>query len=170
MKSSLWDTESLFQMLKKSGGKNIKLGYGGIREVEFIVQTYQLLFGGKDKGLRIANTVKALAKLRKLGFLMEEDYDNLLEAYVFLRNLENRVQISFGLQTHLLPKDNIQLSILARKMGITGNSKKESSEKLQFEFNRHTRFVGGLFAGLFADEKKREAVKNYGKRAEGRVV
>ena len=155
---------------KKTGGKNIKLGYGGIREVEFIVQTYQLLFGGKDKGLRIANTVKALAKLRKLGFLMKEDHDNLLEAYIFLRNLENRVQISFGLQTHLLPADNIQLSILARKMGIVGNSKKELSEKLRFEFDRHTLFVGELFAGLFGGEKKRAAVKNYEERKDGKMT
>ncbi|MDP6417588.1 MAG: hypothetical protein QGG54_21550, partial [Gammaproteobacteria bacterium] len=71
---------------------------------------------------------------------------------------------------HLLPEDNIQLSILARKMGIAGNSKKELSEKLRFEFDRHTLFVGELFAGLFGGEKKRAAVKNYEERKEGKMT
>lgn len=144
---------------KKSGGGNIKLGYGGIREVEFTVQAYQLLFGGRDKSLRIANTLGVLEKLHKLDFITKEDYEPLREAYIFLRNLENRVQISFGLQTHLLPEDEAGLAVLALKMGIEGNSSEELAEKVLLEFVRHTQFVGGMFSGLFQEEKKKEAVQ-----------
>ncbi|KMP11791.1 hypothetical protein UR09_02515 [Candidatus Nitromaritima sp. SCGC AAA799-A02] len=143
----------------KTGGSNIKLGYGGIREVEFTVQAYQLLFGGRDKSLRIANTLEVLGKLKELGFLMEEDHDRLREAYIFLRNLENRVQISFGLQTHLLPENEDQLSVLARKMRLDGASHKARAEHLMREFDRHTQFVGNLFSGLFAENKKKEAAE-----------
>ena len=144
---------------KKSGGGNIKLGYGGIREVEFTVQAYQLIFGGRDKSMRIANTLGVLKKLFQLGFVTKDDYRNLREAYIFLRNLENRVQISFGLQTHLLPEDEARLAILALKMGIEEISQEKLAEKLLFEFVRHTQFVGGLFSGLFEEDKKKEAEK-----------
>ncbi|MCH8156199.1 MAG: bifunctional [glutamate--ammonia ligase]-adenylyl-L-tyrosine phosphorylase/[glutamate--ammonia-ligase] adenylyltransferase [Nitrospinae bacterium] len=153
---------------KKSGRGNIKLGYGGIREVEFTVQAYQLLFGGKNKNLRGANTLLVLNKLKELGFLIEEDHDRLREAYTFLRNLENRVQISFGLQTHLLPEDEAQLSVLAHKMGLEGGSRKERAEKLLSEFDRHTRFVGELFSSLFAEKKKQRAAEIAEKEEEGR--
>ena len=144
---------------KKPGGGNIKLGYGGIREVEFTVQAYQLLFGGRDKSMRIANTLGVLEKLNQLGFVTTEDYEQLREAYTFLRNLENRVQISFGLQTHLLPEDEARLAILALKMGIKESSREKLAEKLLFEFVRHTQFVGGLFSGLFEEEKKKESAR-----------
>ena len=83
---------------------NIKLGAGGIREIEFIVQAYQLLFGGRDKSLREPNTLITLQRLRDRDFITQDEYQGLEEAYVFLRKLENMVQISFGLQTHILPK------------------------------------------------------------------
>ena len=91
--------------------------------------------------------------------MTKDDYRNLREAYIFLRNLENRVQISFGLQTHLLPEDEARLAILALKMGIEEISQEKLAEKLLFEFVRHTQFVGGLFSGLFEEDKKKEAEK-----------
>jgi len=107
---------------KKLERGNIKLGPGGIREIEFIVQAYQLLFGGRDKSLREPNTLITLQRLRDRDFITQDEHQGLEEAYVFLRKLENMVQISFGLQTHILPKDDKNLSVLARKMGIKGGN------------------------------------------------
>jgi glutamate-ammonia-ligase adenylyltransferase len=144
---------------KKTGRGDIKLGFGGIREVEFIVQAYQLLFGGKDKSLRVIPTLKIMARLREYGYLTQEDYDNLKQAYIFLRTLENRVQISFGLQTHVLPDDEIQLAVLARKMQLEGNNPKLLVERLMNEFGRHTEFVGKLFANLLVEETRQETAE-----------
>ncbi len=142
---------------KKTGKGDIKLGFGGIREIEFIVQAYQLLFGGRQPGLRVKNTLALLAKLREAKYLYDQDHDDLKAAYIFLRNLENRVQISFGLQTHVLPKDDAKLAVLARKMGLSDGTAHELGQKLLQQFQDHTQRVGRMFANLFADKEKREA-------------
>ena len=67
---------------KKTGKGDIKLGFGGIREIEFIVQSYQLIFGGRDKSLRVANTLQLLDRLLQLEFIRQEDFDRLREAYI----------------------------------------------------------------------------------------
>ncbi len=136
---------------------HIKLGFGGIREVEFIVQSYQLLFAGRDQSLRDPNTSSLIGKLKDRGFLKEEEYEKLRDAYIFLRNLENRVQISFGLQTYHLPKEEKDLAILARKMGFRGDGYPELVEQLNQEFERHTQFVGNMYAKLFIEGKDQEA-------------
>lgn len=136
---------------------HIKLGYGGIREVEFTVQSYQLLFGGRDQSLRDPNTSTLIKKLNDRGFLTNEEYEKLRDAYIFLRNLENRVQISFGLQTYHLPKDEKNLAILARKMGFQGGTRPELVEQLNQEFERHTQFVGTMYSQLFAEDKDQKA-------------
>ena len=136
---------------------HIKLGFGGIREVEFIVQSYQLLFAGRDQSLRDPNTSSLINKLKDRGFLTDEEHEKLRDAYIFLRNLENRVQISFGLQTYHLPKDEKDLAILARKMGFQGDTYQALVGQLNGEFERHTQFVGNMYARLFAEDKDQEA-------------
>lgn len=136
---------------------HIKLGYGGIREVEFIVQSYQLLFGGRDQSLRDANTLSLIDKLNARGFLMAEETEKLREAYIFLRNLENRVQISFGLQTYHLPKKEKDLAVLARKMSFKGKTPAELIDQLNTEFERHTQFVGTMYAQLFTEDADQKA-------------
>jgi len=149
---------------KKTG--DIKLGFGGIREVEFVVQGFQLLFGGRDTSLRVSNTLAAMRKLSQRGFLDPGDVEKLKAAYIFLRNLENRVQISFGLQTHHLPKDDEQLAVLARKMKISGAGREELVQNLMAEFDLHRQFVGGMFAGLFVDKEKKQAAETTSKEWE----
>ena len=146
---------------KKTGKGDIKLGFGGIREVEFIVQAYQLLFGGRDKSLRVIPTLKLMERLKECAYFTPDDFDNLRQAYIFLRNLENRVQISFGLQTHVLPEDEAQLAVLARKMRLddSGENPKALSERLLGEFDRHTQFVGNMFANLFVEKNRQEATQ-----------
>jgi glutamate-ammonia-ligase adenylyltransferase len=142
---------------KKLEKGHIKLGFGGIREVEFTVQSYQLLFGGRDQSLRDPNTSTLIKKLNKRGFLTDEEYEQLRDAYIFLRNLENRVQISFGLQTYHLPKNEKDLAILARKMGFQGDTYPQLVEQLNREFARHTQFVGNMYAKLFTEDEDQQA-------------
>lgn len=142
---------------KKLEKGHIKLGFGGIREVEFIVQSYQLLFGGRDQSLRDPNTLSLIEKLNDRGFMTDEESGQLREAYIFLRNLENRVQISFGLQTYHLPKDEKNLAILARKMGFQEKTRREAVEQLNRAFERHTQFVGHSYAQLFAEHEDQRA-------------
>lgn len=113
---------------------NIKLGFGGIREVEFFIQAYQLLLGGRDKSLRVRDSLGAMKTLCDKKILTKKEHDRLREAYIFLRNLENRVQITFGLQTYLLPDNEMDLAVLARKMRISGESQKKLADNLMSEF------------------------------------
>ncbi len=138
---------------KKIEKGNIKLGAGGIREIEFIVQAYQLIFGGREKSLRVPNTLITLQRLRDMQFISDEERGKLKEAYIFLRRIENMVQISFGLQTHILPKDEKRLAVLARKMGFKETDSKELVASLKGKFDEHTKFVEKKFSRLFAEDK-----------------
>jgi [glutamine synthetase] adenylyltransferase / [glutamine synthetase]-adenylyl-L-tyrosine phosphorylase len=138
---------------------NIKLGFGGIREVEFFVQAYQLLLGGRDKSLRVRDSLGAMKMLFEKNILTKEGHDRLRAAYIFLRNLENRVQITFGLQTYLLPDNEKDLAVLARKMRVTGDNQKSLADNLTSKFESHTQFVGKMFAEQFVQKEKREAAE-----------
>jgi [glutamine synthetase] adenylyltransferase / [glutamine synthetase]-adenylyl-L-tyrosine phosphorylase len=138
---------------------NIKLGFGGIREVEFFIQAYQLLLGGRDKSLRVRDSLGAMKTLYEKNIITEEDHDRLRKAYIFLRNLENRVQITFGLQTYLLPDNETDLAVLARKMRIPGDNQKALADNLMGEYGKHTQIVGTMFAEQFVEKEKREAAE-----------
>ena len=86
-------------------GANLKLGRGGIREIEFYAQTQQLILGGRDKALRLQRTDEALAALAEAGHIPREVAVELTAAYVSLRGLEHRVQMLEDEQTHVLPVD-----------------------------------------------------------------
>ena len=97
---------------------NVKLGRGGIREIEFIVQALQLLYGGDDPWLREANSLKAIFRLTERGYLAPDLGRLLSRAYVHLRTVEHRLQILHELQTHTLPREPRELGLLARRVGV----------------------------------------------------
>jgi len=105
---------------ERGGGEgfDVKLGTGGIRDVEFIAQALQLLHGGRIPQLRDRSTQAALEHLAAAGILPEEDAAALLEAYRFLRRLENRLQMEAERQTHRLPGDPALRERAARAMGF----------------------------------------------------
>ncbi len=84
-------------------GFNVKLGRGGIREIEFIVNAQQLVWGGKEYALRTTHTLTALSTLRDLGHITEKDASRLRQAYITLRQLENAIQMLWNDQTHIVP-------------------------------------------------------------------
>ncbi|MGZ9099357.1 MAG: bifunctional [glutamine synthetase] adenylyltransferase/[glutamine synthetase]-adenylyl-L-tyrosine phosphorylase [Brevundimonas sp.] len=100
-----------------AAGANLKLGRGGIREIEFFVQTQQLILGGRDPGLRNPRTVEALALLRDAGHVSSENCAELTAAYLTLRLLEHRVQMLDDEQTHTLPADPIRRAMVAALAG-----------------------------------------------------
>jgi len=101
-----------------SEATNVKLGRGGIREIEFVVQALQLLYGGDDPWLREPNSLKAIFRLTERGYLAPGLGRLLSRAYVHLRTVEHRLQILHEFQTHTLPEDPAELGRLARRVGI----------------------------------------------------
>jgi glutamate-ammonia-ligase adenylyltransferase len=99
-------------------GHDIKLGRGGIREIEFFVQTQQLVFGGRRPALRGRRTLDMLPALRADGWISDAAEKDLAEAYVFLRTLEHRLQMVADEQTQRLPDDGDRLSRFARFCGF----------------------------------------------------
>ncbi len=98
--------------------RNIKLGYGGIRELEFIVQSLTLIYGGRDPRLRVAQTLAAIDRLELHGYMHATRAQRLREAYLFLRDLEHKLQIVAGLQTHTLPAGGEAMAAVAARMGF----------------------------------------------------
>ncbi len=101
-------------------GHNIKLGRGGIREIEFFVQTQQLITGGRDRRLRGRATLEMLDQLVESGWVEPQARDDLTEAYLFLRDVEHRVQMVADEQKHTLPETREGVDNIARMMGFAG--------------------------------------------------
>jgi [glutamine synthetase] adenylyltransferase / [glutamine synthetase]-adenylyl-L-tyrosine phosphorylase len=114
-------------------GHNIKLGRGGIREIEFFVQTQQLILGGRNPELRHAGTLRALKALHARGFVSERTAAELSEAYRYLRRLEHRLQMIDDQQTHTLPKSHDGLAHVSCFMGYadTESFRRELIGKLE---------------------------------------
>ena len=106
------------QGLRKDYAANVKLGPGGIREIEFIVQALQLVRGGRERALRARGTLPALSALGSRGLLPAPAVDELRAAYVFLRNVEHRLQYRDDAQTQDLPVDPLERDALARAAGF----------------------------------------------------
>jgi glutamate-ammonia-ligase adenylyltransferase len=105
---------------RRSAADNVKLGRGGIREIEFLVQALQLLYGGDDPWLRERGTLRALFRATERGYLAPDLGRRLSHAYVHLRTVEHRLQILHEFQTHTLPTDRRALGLLARRLGHAG--------------------------------------------------
>jgi [glutamine synthetase] adenylyltransferase / [glutamine synthetase]-adenylyl-L-tyrosine phosphorylase len=117
-------------------GDDIKLGPGGIREIEFMVQALQMVFGGKLPAIREKNTLKALDKLKEGKLISEAECRQLHQGYVFLRTLEHRLQMVHQRQTHSLPKDSESLGRIARTLPFKGKRKAASTQGMLGELDR----------------------------------
>ena len=106
------------QVKQKSMANNVKLGRGGIREVEFIGQVFQLIRGGQERNLQARKVLRILMRLAEQGTLPEYVVDQLTESYTFLRNVEHRIQAYRDQQTHNLPTDEEGQCRLAFSMGF----------------------------------------------------
>ncbi len=117
---------------------NVKLDPGGIRDIEFLVQCMQRLYGGVDASLRSGGTLFALDRLREKGYLTTHDYGHLSAAYHYLRTIEHRLQLQANQQTHTLPSRRESLRHLSWQMYGTESSDETSRllEEIQEQFGK----------------------------------
>ncbi|MCW8911209.1 MAG: bifunctional [glutamate--ammonia ligase]-adenylyl-L-tyrosine phosphorylase/[glutamate--ammonia-ligase] adenylyltransferase, partial [Gammaproteobacteria bacterium] len=144
--------------IKRKGHKNnIKLGLGGIREIEFIGQTYQLIRGGGEPELQERSILKVLPLLAEKGYVHEAAVTELIESYQFLRHLENRLQMYADQQTHNLPDDAIIQQSIALAMDYESWS--DLYEVINFHRHRvHQHFNEVYAAPEFVGDDKTESV------------
>ncbi|SET05852.1 bifunctional [glutamine synthetase] adenylyltransferase/[glutamine synthetase]-adenylyl-L-tyrosine phosphorylase [Geodermatophilus poikilotrophus] len=129
--------------------RELKLGRGGLRDVEFAVQLLQLVHGRVDARLRVGGTLPALHALRAGGYVGRDDADTLIASYRFLRTVEHRLQLLRLRRTHLLPTDEQQLRWLARSLGYKPDHRGDAVAVLDAELSLHTREVRRLHEKLF---------------------
>ena len=129
--------------------RELKLGRGGLRDVEFAVQLLQLVHGRADPSLRSGGTLPALAALSAGGYVGRADAATLIASYRFLRTVEHRLQLLRLRRTHLLPTDEQQLRWLARSLGYKPDHRGEAVDVLRAELALHTREVRRLHEKLF---------------------
>lgn len=125
--------------------RQLKLGSGGLRDVEFAVQLLQLVHGRADPSLRAGATLSALDQLTRGGYVGREDGESLHEAYCFLRTLEHRIQLHQLRRTHVVPDDEAALRRLGRSVGLYS----EPVAQLDKQWRYHRREVRRLHEKLF---------------------
>ena len=131
---------------RTGGAFNVKIGSGGIRDVEFVAQALQLLHGGRIPEVRVRSTQRALMSLAQVGVLPEPQMKDLLAAYHFLRRTENRIQMEAERQTHRLPTDLAGLTRLARAMGFLNDDGVAAFEQA---LEGHRQRIRQIFTALF---------------------
>jgi [glutamine synthetase] adenylyltransferase / [glutamine synthetase]-adenylyl-L-tyrosine phosphorylase len=131
--------------------REIKLGTGGLRDVEFAVQLLQLVHGRNDESLHVASTVDALAALSAGGYIGRDDAANMTASYEFLRLLEHRLQLQRLKRTHMLPEedDDEALRWLARAAHVRPDGRHDALGVLREELKRQNMRVSRLHAKLF---------------------
>ncbi|AIG64472.1 glutamine-synthetase adenylyltransferase [Corynebacterium atypicum] len=131
--------------------RELKLGRGGLRDVEFAIQLLQMVHGRSDESLRETDTVAALKALIAGGYVGRDDGFSLISAYAFLRTLEHRLQLHRLKRTHSLPaaEDSHAWQWLARTAGFSPDAAGSSTDKLQVELKRVRRHVHQLHSKLF---------------------
>ena len=135
------------EVARRELSDQIKLGPGGIREIEFIAQVFQLARGGRDPALQIRPTLAVLALLAQKKLLPAAAFEELSAAYVFLRRLEHRLQYLDDAQTHELPEGTEDRSLVARAMGF------DSWDALRAALEAHRARVSAHFEQVFSVEE-----------------
>jgi glutamate-ammonia-ligase adenylyltransferase len=136
-----------------SRGFNVKLGRGGIREIEFIAQALQLAHGARDSWLHVPHTLISLGRLADRHLISERERTELSDAYAYLRMLEHRLQMEHGLQTHSVPDDEERRTLVARRMNF-------NAPAVLASFNRalalHTARVRAAYERVFGESQRQQ--------------
>ena len=138
------------EMRRKGMKNNIKLGNGGIREIEFIGQTFQLIRGGPMPELQVRSILKVLSLLARLGYLEQTEADNLSTSYLYLRRLENRLQMERDQQTQTLPVDELSKQRIQLAMGL------DDWDALMQELDQHRQAVSQVFDSVISSDEQPE--------------
>src|SRR5205085_7953300 len=130
--------------------RDLKRGFGGLVDIEFLVQLFQLKYGGQRPSLRTANTWQALEALRDSGLLTNEQHSILRDSYGFLQLVLSRLRIVHNRSLDELPQSAEEVEKLARRLGFEG----AAGELFLNELERHTRQTRELFLRLLARERE----------------
>lgn len=145
----------------EAGGFDVKVGAGGIRDVEFVAQALQLLHGGRIPQLRERSTQRTLEQLATLGLLARDDETALGEAYRFLRRVENRLQMEREQQTHRVPDDAAARERIARAVGYRDDPEggEGALERFDADLAAHRARNRTIFAGLLPAAPSEQALE-----------
>lgn len=151
----LKDMKTKLDRLEKK--RDVKLGRGGIREIEFFIQALQLVNGGAVKGIRESNTLLALEKLKANRIIDKDVHDTLSSSYLFLRKVEHYIQIADERQTHKIPASSDEIEKLAKRAGLGGRDEFEAL------YADKTSAVSKIFKSLFYEpsEKTEEVGREF---------
>ncbi len=138
------------QIVNKKNTLDIKLGRGGIREIEFFVQALQLINGGKNPNIREVNTLKALEALKSEGYIADDEAAELSKIYVFFRDVEHRLQIIYCRQTQTLLEDKDELNCIAKTLRPSLYDAERLIERLRTSMER----VHSIYNRLFYDPSR----------------
>jgi glutamate-ammonia-ligase adenylyltransferase len=139
--------------------RNVKLGTGGIREIEFFIQTVQVLVGKRAPALLDRGTLGALDRFVRCRLLSGQERDALKAAYLFLRDVEHKLQMVHELQTHALPESGEELERCAVRVGYDAENRREGAAGFRRDHERHTGVVNRLFRSFFYDPKTSPVLK-----------
>ncbi|ULA65605.1 MAG: Bifunctional glutamine synthetase adenylyltransferase/adenylyl-removing enzyme [Nitrospira sp.] len=139
--------------------RNVKLGIGGIREIEFFVQTVQVIAGKRVTGLLDRSTLGALNRLVKYKLISGQERDDLTAAYVFLRDVEHKLQMVQDFQTHALPDSAEELERCAIRGGYDTDDRAKGVAQFHADHERHTGFVNRFFRSFYYDAKTSPVLK-----------
>jgi glutamate-ammonia-ligase adenylyltransferase len=133
--------------------RNVKLGIGGIREIELIVQGLQALYGRSLPTIRHRNTTMALRTLRQACLLTAQEARVLLEGYWFLRNIEHKLQMVEEQQTHVLPLDPAELHRCVMRLGYRDSVEGKAMEQFVQDLRRCTEGVHEIFNDIMSGRR-----------------
>ena len=130
---------------------NVKSGYGGLVDIEFVVQILQLVHGGDAASVRVQNTLLAVERLHDIGVLTEAQRDGLSEAYLFLRRVENALRIVHDRALDALPKNRAELAQLARRLGYAEAEGTPIVDAFLQDYGKWTETTRALFNQILVD-------------------
>lgn len=136
------------EVAKKDMANNVKLGPGGIREIEFLAQVFQLIRGGRESALQIKPTLQVLSLLAERNIISHETQSGLAAAYDFLRRVEHRLQYLDDAQTHNLPGKEADQLLIAQAMGFANYA------ELLAKLDDHRQLVSRHFDEVFSDPNR----------------
>ncbi|TKB87470.1 MAG: hypothetical protein E8D44_02230 [Nitrospira sp.] len=139
--------------------RNVKLGIGGIREIEFLVQTVQVIAGKKVTGLLDRSTLGALNRFVRYKLISTEERDDLTDAYVFLRDVEHKLQMVQDFQTHALPDSAEELERCAIRGGYETEDRAKGVARFRADHERYTGLVNRFFRAFYYDSKTSPVLK-----------
>jgi len=149
---------------REESERNVKLGRGGIREVELAVQTLQAMFGAAMP-VQERNTEKALGKLFRARLIGPGEHRFLLDGYWFLRNVEHKLQMVEEQQTHTLSADPVELHVCALRLGYKDAEEAQAEELFRRDYARHAERIHDIFVRVLAGEIRPRRTRPVGVRA-----